>query len=1798
MAVSYPTRRLYWVDAKKQTIMSCDIDGGDVTMERNLHEASEGNPVFGLVVIGNNAIVSTWFNTRIASTYVATREAFWRTELEIAHSTELYSLVSTGNSMQPPSFHPCGQGDKGGCTHLCLPTRGTSYKCACPTYGGLALSFNAKSCEAPSELLFFTLRDSGEVGFISLRGAQSPYLTLAGRSSQPSAVTYDPIKQVVYWSDVKEGVIYRSTLAGTGDQEIFLNSTNGIGIVDGLAIDWVSRHLYFTNMGQSTPGLDGAVYSWHRLEKIALDGSSRRTVVTDVDRPRGVAIDLDNGLLFFGDWGKQPRISQSLLDGSQVKVILDKDLSNPNGLTFYDGNLYVADSNFNNKTSSPHLMLYNVESKAWTQLKLSSNVSLPMGLAVQGDTLYYSDWVSTDSLKGYVKSYNLRFGVDNNVILSGRRPTGLLYSPMARRKQESLDAVCEESLCSHGCVRMPLNKEKPYQCVCSDESTRVLSSNQATCARPQNFLLVADLNTLKLVSLDDNTDTRSHNLLYSDVKSNFVALAFDKSTDTVYWSDLTKQSIFSSPFSDFEPHLVYKANHYIDGIAVDTEKQRLFWTGYMQNGSGVIVRLNLQRGSGSYHEILQGLNNPRAIHIYPKKKLIFWTEYGGNSGPACVNKAKINGRHPKMLMSHGLFWPNALATHKQRLYVADGAGKVFVMNFDGRDLEELSFLTGSALHIFGLVIMDTVLFYSDWFTNSVYMVDRVTGQTSAVVEHLSRPTSIVVYHPTNLTETSQCQTEGQKCAETCVPVPRGFHCTCSIGSKLASDGFNCIKMASPWELTEESRCGSQCHQDAYCSQLVPLLQYQCVCKTGYEGDGIRCSECGEDFYKPLLGNDTCYPCPVGSTTMGSTTASQCYCTNPQHRLVNALCTDATTTTSTSTTTSEPMEPKTEEDFNLSSQMPDPTTEFPGMRLPEGTIGAPYFENCPHGETMMMRLPETSNRIWLPINWTARNVFGDELKSISNFNTTENKILIPWVANGRAGVQTVVFEAKDQWDQIATCQFQVLLEDFIPPKFSSCPHNIVQKTSMNREPITWQSPTATDNVHEPKVMKSHEPKSEFGVGNTMVTYTATDGAGNTATCTFNVTLIHEQPCDLPEIKYGAFVCGTEYSDICHIMCSEGYILNPLGMFPRSFKCMIDSDVADLTKVMKRRSPCLKRRRPTTAHQEFSISFKGPCRPNDAVLKAELREKVIDKLESMNLCLGATCTHSPIRLDCGPVVKRRRYAEESFNMTWNVTIEYVPPQQEIYDGFSRGQVERIVTDMKLELKKLVPHLNVFLRQQAYRPAARSFSTRDFQWLCLSGEMKIMDGCVPCPPGSYLNHTLMKCMLCDEGFYQNTSSQTKCVQCSEGITMEAGAVNKTECVTFPAINEMSKFLIITACSFGFVFLCLVIFMFLQYKHQVKKNKGSQSVTNNSRYMTPNLYAQAPAPNQKCPDYIRGTGSGTRDYFMNSHDYEDIDGHHKSAFETFSRQAPGCRDSLSSFKAPTDLTFLQSPSPNGNSFRGHDDIMMPSSPRESTKAFHLHGDGGFQYTISPNGTMGSFKGSPPSSPYRSLHFGGSGPVSKGSSESPTHSSHTLSSLIGDESPYTSRLIRDRLIDPDSPYRIISHERRTGSESPYKRKIEVENPHGMQNDPVMMNHEGPYRLVAKESPYRSPALQRELAQSLRVNTDMPPRSPGPAYPQATDVQNSLRSVHDSPSLHRQMSTPREDPSAFLPVGDFLYKRPPSPLSPPISSRKSTDSLQRSPSTPRASPSMSRRRIDGSYRTPPMSQRRKAKNEMGIYEYD
>ena len=74
-------------------------------------------------------------------------------------------------------------------------------------------------------------------------------------------------------------------------------------------------------------------------------------------------------------------------------------------------------------------------------------------------------------------------------------------------------------------------------------------------------------------------------------------------------------------------------------------------------------------------------------------------------------------------------------------------------------------------------------------------------------------------------------------------------------------------------------------------------------------------------------------------------------------------------------------------------------------------------------------------------------------------------------------------------------------------FSGCPSDQSGTTDsgLATGTISWTAPTATDNSGTQTLTSSHNPGDAFPVGSTSVTYTATDAAGNTATCSFVIVV---------------------------------------------------------------------------------------------------------------------------------------------------------------------------------------------------------------------------------------------------------------------------------------------------------------------------------------------------------------------------------------------------------------------------------------------------------------------------------------------------------------------------------------------------------------------------------------------------------------------------------------------------------------------------------------------------------------------
>ncbi|MFP2924089.1 HYR domain-containing protein, partial [Pyxidicoccus sp. 3LG] len=104
-----------------------------------------------------------------------------------------------------------------------------------------------------------------------------------------------------------------------------------------------------------------------------------------------------------------------------------------------------------------------------------------------------------------------------------------------------------------------------------------------------------------------------------------------------------------------------------------------------------------------------------------------------------------------------------------------------------------------------------------------------------------------------------------------------------------------------------------------------------------------------------------------------------------------------------------------------------------------------------------------------------------------------------------GDTTVTATAEDSAGNQATCTFLVTVRDTTPPTVS-CPEDVrVDANGSGGTSVTYEVPESTDAVSTPTVTASPESGSRFSTGVTRVTVTSTDAAGNSAQCSFDVTV---------------------------------------------------------------------------------------------------------------------------------------------------------------------------------------------------------------------------------------------------------------------------------------------------------------------------------------------------------------------------------------------------------------------------------------------------------------------------------------------------------------------------------------------------------------------------------------------------------------------------------------------------------------------------------------------------------------------
>ncbi|KAK7483330.1 hypothetical protein BaRGS_00025390 [Batillaria attramentaria] len=210
----------------------------------------------------------------------------------------------------------------------------------------------------------------------------------------PIAVDYDPVQGRLYWTDVALKQILSAYLNGTDFTTIRV--FNPSSVPDGLAVDPLSRLLFYTDAGNDVIGM------------MTISGASHKTIInTNLDQPRAIVLDTMNGVMFWTDWGEPAKIERANYDGSDRRTLHSYFLALPNGLAvdLQNNLMYWVDAGTDLVECS------DLDGNNRKQIFALRGHHL-FGLTYHGDELFVTDWTGAGA--GTNKSYLHRLNTDGS----------------------------------------------------------------------------------------------------------------------------------------------------------------------------------------------------------------------------------------------------------------------------------------------------------------------------------------------------------------------------------------------------------------------------------------------------------------------------------------------------------------------------------------------------------------------------------------------------------------------------------------------------------------------------------------------------------------------------------------------------------------------------------------------------------------------------------------------------------------------------------------------------------------------------------------------------------------------------------------------------------------------------------------------------------------------------------------------------------------------------------------------------------------------------------------------------------------------------------------------------------------------------------------------------------------------------------------------------------------------------------------------------------------------------------------
>nr|BDQ29912.1 very low density lipoprotein receptor c2 [Scyliorhinus torazame] len=330
------------------------------------------------------------------------------------------------------------------CSQICINLKG-SYKCEC--YEGYHLDPANGVCKAIGKEPYLIFTNRHDIRKLGLHHQEYTQVVVQLRNA--IALDADIAEQRIFWADAGQQAIFSTSVnryKGTAGQSVLAMD---LGIPVGIAVDWIYKHIYWTDRGSKT------------LSVAALDGS-RRTILfdTNLTEPASVAVDPPSGFIYWSDWGEPAKIEKAGMNGIDRQILVNRGIQWPNGiaLDLMKHSLYWVDSKLHMLSS----IGLNGQDQRIVLVSLDF-LSRPYGIAVFEDRVFWTD-EETEAIYGA----NKFTGEDLEALASNLQEARdlLIYHELIQMPGKNW---CSESgSCEYMCLPAPQTdaSSPKYTCLC------------------------------------------------------------------------------------------------------------------------------------------------------------------------------------------------------------------------------------------------------------------------------------------------------------------------------------------------------------------------------------------------------------------------------------------------------------------------------------------------------------------------------------------------------------------------------------------------------------------------------------------------------------------------------------------------------------------------------------------------------------------------------------------------------------------------------------------------------------------------------------------------------------------------------------------------------------------------------------------------------------------------------------------------------------------------------------------------------------------------------------------------------------------------------------------------------------------------------------------------------------------------------------------------------------------------------------------------------------------------------------